>query len=64
MAEIISENVVYKILEILKNQDPGEYENLSIDDFYTLHNRFMKDFNPIAHEIQLSNQELEDIKLV
>jgi len=62
LAEIVSENIVYKILEMSEKQAPWEYENLDIDGFYANHNKLMKEFTPIAHEIQLSNQELEAIR--
>lgn len=58
LAEIVSENIVYKIQEALAKQKPWEYENLNIGEFYALHSRYMAEFTAIAHEIQLSNIEL------
>jgi len=62
LAEIVSENVTRKILENLEKQAPWDYENLGIEHFYSHHNKFMKQFTPIAHEIQLSKLELETLK--
>lgn len=62
VAEIVSENIVYKILETLEEQTPGEYADLNIGKFYALHSMYMREFTPIAHEIQLTRQELETIK--
>lgn len=62
VAEIVSENIVYKILEKLEEQTPGEYADLNIGKFYALHNMYMREFTPIAHETQLSKQELQTIK--
>jgi hypothetical protein len=62
LAEIVSENIVYKIQETLAKQKPWDYENLDIGQFYALHSRYMAEFTAIAHEIQLSNIELESLK--
>jgi len=62
LAEIVSENIVYKIQEALAKQKPWDYENLDIGQFYALHSRYMAEFTAIAHEIQLSNIELESLK--
>jgi len=62
VAEIVSENIVYKILEKLEEQTPGEYADLNIGKFYALHNMYMREFTPIAHDILLSKQELQTIK--
>lgn len=62
VAEIVSENIVYKILEKKEEQTPGEYADWNIEKFYALHNRYMREFLPIAHEIVLSKQELQTIK--
>lgn len=62
VAEITSENIVYKILETLEEQTPGEYADLNIGKFYALHSMYMREFTPIAHEILLTRQELETIK--
>jgi hypothetical protein len=62
LAEIVSENIVYKIQEALANQKPWDYENLAIGQFYALHSRYMAEFTAIAHEVQLSNIELESLK--
>lgn len=62
LAEIVSENVTRKILENLEKQASWDYENLGIEHFYALHNKLMKQFNPIAHEIQLSKLELKTLK--
>lgn len=62
VAEIVSENIVYKILETLGKRTPWEYADLDIERFYALHNKYMREFTPIAHEIQLSKQELQAIK--
>ncbi len=62
LAEIVSENIVYKIQEALAKQKPWEYENLNIGEFYALHSRYMAEFTAIAHEVQLSNVELESLK--
>jgi len=62
LAEIVSENIVCKILETLGNQTPWEYADLNIGRFYALHNKYMREFTPIAHEVQLSKQELETIR--
>lgn len=62
LAEIVSENIVYKIQEALAKQNPWEYENLDVGQFYALHSKYMAEFTAIAHEVQLSNVELETIK--
>jgi len=61
VAEIVSENIVYKILETLADRTPWEYSALNVERFYALHNRYMREFTPIAHETQLSKQELQSI---
>jgi hypothetical protein len=63
LAEIVSENIVYKIQEALAKQKPWDYENLDIGQFYALHNRYMAEFTAIAHEIQLSNIELKKLNI-
>lgn len=62
VAEIVSENIVYKIVETLEKRTPWEYVDLNIEHFYALHNKYMREFTPIAHEIQLTKRELETIK--
>jgi hypothetical protein len=62
IAEIVCENIVYKILEEEEKRMPREYEDLSVQGFYARHNRLAKEFLPIAHETQLTNQELQSIK--
>ncbi len=61
LAEIVSENIVYKILETLADRTPSEYSDLNVERFYALHNKYMREFTPIAHETQLSKQELGSI---
>lgn len=61
VAEIVSENIVYKVLETLENRTPWEYTDWNIERFYALHNKYMREFTPIAHETQLSKQELRSI---
>jgi hypothetical protein len=62
LAEIVSENIVYKIQEALAKQKPREYENLDIGQFYALHSKYMAEFTVIAHGVQLTNIELESLK--
>lgn len=62
LAEIVSENVARKILEYQERETPWEFENLSVNNFYYIHNKLMKEFTPIAHEVQLSKSKLESLK--
>jgi hypothetical protein len=62
LAEIVSESVCRRVLEELAQLSPWEYEGLNMAGFYAQHNRFMKEFTPIAHSTQLSGKELEDLK--
>jgi hypothetical protein len=54
LAELISDNVCRRIVdELLK----GAAQKTDADSVYTLHNRLMKEFTPIAHRIQLANPD-------
>jgi hypothetical protein len=50
------------VLEELARLSPWEYEGLDMEGFYAQHSRFMKEFTPIAHSVQLSGKDLEDLK--
>ena len=62
LAEIVSENICRRVLEELARLSPWEYEGLDMEGFYAQHSRLMKEFTPIAHSVQLSSKELEDLK--
>ena len=62
LAEIVSESICRRVLEELARLSPWEYEGLDMEGFYAQHSRFMKEFTPIAHSVQLSGKELEDLK--
>jgi hypothetical protein len=52
LAELISDNICRRIVdEHLK----GTTQKADSDYIYTMHNRLMKEFTPIAHKIQLAN---------
>ena len=57
----MAENIVYKILEDEEKRYPGEFSGFSVQKFYSRHDRHMRDFLPIAHEILLTNQDLQKL---
>jgi hypothetical protein len=59
IAEIVCENIIYRILEEEEKRMPWEYEGLNVQGFYARHNRLAREFLPIAHESQLTKQDLE-----
>jgi hypothetical protein len=61
VAEIVSENIVYKILEAEEEQQSWLYEGLNVQSFYARHNKYMREFTPTAHEALLSKQELKGL---
>ena len=55
LAELISDNVCRRIVgELLK----GSSQKVDADYIYTMHNRLMKEFTPIAHKIQLASPDV------
>ena len=61
LAEIVAENVARKILEERAAQTPEEFDGLEVDQFYAQHNKLMKEFTPIAHQVQLSDVDLKRV---
>lgn len=54
MAELISDNVCRRIVEEHVRALPHEFDS---DKVYLMHNRLMKEFTPLAHQIQLANPD-------
>jgi KAP family P-loop domain len=52
LAELISDNVCRRIVQEHARALPMEFDS---DKVYQLHNRFMREFTPIAHRIQLAS---------
>lgn len=61
LAEIVAENVARKILEERAAQTPEEFDGMEVDQFYAQHNKLMKEFTPIAHQVQLSDVDLKRV---
>jgi hypothetical protein len=56
LAELISDNVCRRIVEAHARAQPHEFDS---DDVYRLHNRLMKEFTPLAHNIQLASPSVQ-----
>jgi hypothetical protein len=54
LAELISDNICRRIVD---EQLKRTTQKTDSDYIYTMHNRLMKEFTPIAHRIQLSNPD-------
>jgi hypothetical protein len=54
---LIADNVCRRIVEEHARAQPHEFDS---DKLYLLHNRLVKEFTPIAHQIQLANPSLPE----
>lgn len=59
LSEIIADNVCRKIIQERARTNRLEFED--VETFYLHHNRLMKEFTPVAHRIQVSDQELRTL---
>ena len=57
LAELISDNVCRRIVEEHARAQPHEFDS---DKLYLLHNRLMKEFTPMAHQIQLASPSVPE----
>lgn len=61
VAELIADNVARRILELNAQKNVREYEAMDITAFYRQHRKHTNDFLEIAHQIQISDNEINTI---
>ena len=65
LAEIVSERVCQRALEIKEHNYPADFQagqDFNVTTFYHEHNLLMAEFTPIAHRILLTKKEMEQFR--
>ncbi|MFY9584521.1 MAG: ATP-binding protein [Candidatus Acidiferrales bacterium] len=61
LAEIVADQVVRRLIEI-REEKQGKDEDLDAHAVYATHQKYVGEFLPVAHEIQLPSSELQKIR--
>ena len=63
LAELVAGTVSKRVLELRSQQYPHEFDDMDITGFYSKKREFKNKFLLIAHQIQLSDGEVDKLKI-